>query len=146
MYLNSFKRVPSIRYQDRVARLIPAIMTRESTSVILLDYLAVVAETEEEKEYLQSLVNWRRRNDQDLKELYYRLTGTVLAVDQETFFIPDSFGEGIRLELSYQKKRVSTITEISSLLQETIHQPMIVQLIEREVWIEEVLEYLLTKN
>lgn len=118
-----------------VLQMIRKLLNRESTAIITLDYLMVIAEREEDKEVLRNIIRQRRENDERLKLIYYQYTGDLPEVDQITFVRPESFKEGIQAELVFQSERMDRLNELLNKVNQN-YQNVVEEVINREQFIE----------
>lgn len=121
---------------------IEQLLTRESTSIITYDYLMVIAEAEENKQLLRQVIQIRRRSDEQLKWVYFQLTGQTVAVDQDVFERPDTYQEGIQKKVERQQRRITRLRQLHSELTGNRLQTVVENIIVEEDWVYEVLQYL----
>ncbi|MFV8828602.1 hypothetical protein [Alkalihalobacterium sp. APHAB7] len=124
------------------ATIIEQLLTRESTSIITYDYLMVIAEREESKELLRQVIQVRRRSDEQLKWVYFQLTGQMVAVDQDVFERPDTYLGGIAKKVERQDRRLTSLRRLHSELTRNRFQTVVENIILVEDWVYEVLQYL----
>ncbi|WP_096201768.1 hypothetical protein [Bacillus sp. FJAT-45350] len=129
-----------IRRTTEVQNKIIQLLKRESTDVITLDYLKVLAPTEEEKEYIQDVLQIRYENSQYYKWLYFQIVGQMPSVDSETFERPETYEEGIRKELTRQNIRIERVSYLYEELYE--YRSTLIVVVRKEERAKELLEYI----
>ncbi|WP_078551534.1 hypothetical protein [Bacillus alkalicellulosilyticus] len=101
-----------LRTKEEMKQTIETIMKRESTDIITLDFLMVIAPTEQAQKVLKHVLRVRSQTNEQLKQLYYEITGEILGVDQETFNRPDDFTSGIQEQIELQNIRVRRLENL----------------------------------
>ncbi|WP_216830251.1 hypothetical protein [Alkalihalobacterium elongatum] len=122
--------------------IIEKLLTRESTSIITYDYLMVIAESEESKQMLRRIIQIRRKSDEQLKWVYFQITGQMVAVDQDVFEKPDTFVEGIKGKIERQQTRLTDLRRLLDELTLIGLRGVVENIIVEEDWVYSALNYL----
>ena len=128
-----------------VLRLIRQLLNRESTTIITLDYLMVIAKREEEKQSLREVIHIRRENDERLKLIYYQYVQELPEVDQMTFEKPETFKLGIQSELSFLTTRLRMLNELLRQVNEN-YKNLVEEVVSSENGIKAILQELLERK
>ncbi|MCM3714470.1 hypothetical protein M3202_10260 [Alkalihalobacillus oceani] len=112
-------------------RLIEDLLKTESSDMLTIDYLSVIAKTSEERQLWRLLLDSRRKDYILLKQVYSLQTGTSPEVDQEVFQKPESYEQGMHAQIRQSGHRLSLLEQayqeagderIRQVLQLLIHQ------------------------
>jgi rubrerythrin len=107
MYYNNFGQ-SSTNDISKLLNLVIAVVRFEAITELTFDYLKVIAPTKEDSRFLQVMLDDEREHFEELKKIYFTLTGQQPAGDPPTFEIPESYVKGIN-DLYIQKVEIISI-------------------------------------
>ncbi|MFN7251476.1 MAG: hypothetical protein ACK4M9_11875 [Anaerobacillus sp.] len=107
MYYSSFQPVSS-RDIAKMLNLVIEVVRFEAITELTFDYLNVIAPTKEDSRFLRIMLEDEREHFDELKKVYFTLTGQHPGGDPPTFEVPESFLKGIH-DLFFQKLDIIAI-------------------------------------
>lgn len=119
MYQQSFQRV--INPQN-----IQNLMRTESSDILTIDYLSVLAKTEQERYLWRQVLTSRKQHYESIRSLYRFMTGSEPAVNQEVFQRPESYQIGLQ---SQNERFQNRLQQLQHLIQQAVDSN-IVQFLE----------------
>ncbi len=81
-------------------------MRTESTDILTIDYLSVLAKTEQERYLWRQLLSSREQYYNWMRSLFRYMTSRDPEVDQETFQRPESYQNGLQTQMDKQQIRL----------------------------------------
>ncbi|MDV2685836.1 hypothetical protein RYX56_15830 [Alkalihalophilus lindianensis] len=128
----------ALRQLAETNSIIEELMKTESSDVLMIDYLSVVA-TREEASFLWRQVLQSRRSHYDwLRGLFYQMNGRWPEVDQEIFQPPSTYEEGLDIQIRrLENRKVQMMKLMNQTITLYVHQSL--QIIYNQMQYEELL-------
>ncbi|OIJ21313.1 hypothetical protein BKP45_00585 [Anaerobacillus alkalidiazotrophicus] len=107
-YQNYFLRGTTSQDISILLTLIIEVVRHEAITELTFDYLKVIAQDQRDEKLLQSMLEDEREHFNELKKIYFSLTGKKAEGDPPQFEIPESYIAGIE-GLYFQKLEILSI-------------------------------------
>lgn len=108
VYYNHFFSTTPPSNVGKVLKLIILVVEQEAITELTFDYLKVVAPTQNEKKFIQKMLDDERGHYKELKQIYFSITGQQAEGTSPTFEPPVSYLVGLS-DLFYKKIEIITI-------------------------------------
>ncbi|MCT8136822.1 ferritin-like domain-containing protein [Anaerobacillus sp. CMMVII] len=107
MYYHNYLQTSSKDISNMLT-LVIEVVRFEAITELTFDYLKVIAPSNEDSKFLQAMLDDEREHFDELKKIYFALTGQQPAGDPPTFEVPESYSKGIN-DLFLQKLEIIAI-------------------------------------
>lgn len=107
MFYNNFQQ-PSSQDTLKMLHFVTEVVRFEAVTELTFDYLKVIAPTKEDGMFLQMMLDDEREHFEELKNIYFSITGKQPAGDPPTFEVPETYVKGVH-DLFLQKLEIIAV-------------------------------------